>query len=220
MAQIIDINQAEIRRSLNEAIAWCTHRQLTAEPIDKVFLSRRFQMMDEASDLMRQAYQECQRGWNWFLRRDYSKSPKYKRGQELFAEAGRGSSASFAQRLRTPDLKASLDYREAPDDKARKRIVEKLIAKRHESVAKLEHRQMQPHAIQGRLLSYWPDENLACGAAEVQSLGFFDADNTPPWDLWVAFSDRMLLSWVPGELVEIAQRGIDINPEGCIAWFQ
>ena len=27
-----------------------------------------------------------------------------------------------------------------------------------------------------------------------------------------------LLAWVPGPFVELADRGIDVNPEQCIAW--
>jgi len=41
------------------------------------------------------------------------------------------------------------------------------------------------------------EENLADGAAKHPSKGFFDVDNTPPWDTWVAFSHGILLSWVP-----------------------
>jgi hypothetical protein len=28
-----------------------------------------------------------------------------------------------------------------------------------------------------------------------------------------------VVSWVPTSLVEVAARGIDVNPEGCIAWL-
>jgi hypothetical protein len=37
----------------------------------------------------------------------------------------------------------------------------------------------------GRLMVYFPDAALADGAAEVQSRGFFDVHNTPPWDTWI-----------------------------------
>jgi hypothetical protein len=70
----------------------------------------------------------------------------------------------------------------------------------------------------GRLLLYTPSENLACGAAEVSSNGFFDVNNVPPWDIWVGFSERTLVSWVPPALIEVAQMGIYVNPEECIRW--
>lgn len=80
---------------------------------------------------------------------------------------------------------------------------------------------------EGQLLVYWPDLELACGAAEFATQGFFDVHNVPPWDTWVALfhdGDRgvgsdYLVSWVPTSFVEVAARGIDVNPEGCIAWL-
>jgi hypothetical protein len=81
----------------------------------------------------------------------------------------------------------------------------------------------------GRLLVYYPDAELSDGAAELETRGFFDVFNTPPWDSWVAlFRDEgaadvsyreYLLAWVPPAFVALAGRGIDVNPEGCIAWL-
>jgi hypothetical protein len=79
----------------------------------------------------------------------------------------------------------------------------------------------------GRLLVYFPDDDLADGAAEAESDGFFDVHNAPPWDTWVGiFEDSKrqernpyLLSWVPPAFVDRAQRGIDVNPEECILWL-
>jgi hypothetical protein len=80
----------------------------------------------------------------------------------------------------------------------------------------------------GRVLVYFPDEELADGAAEVESEGFFDANNAPPWDTWFAMVEDAgrrarnpyLLAWVPDELIHLAQRGIEVNPEECILWLK
>jgi len=45
-------------------------------------------------------------------------------------------------------------------------------------------------------------------------------NNVPPWDTWVAFSEKMLVSWVPPALIDVAQMGIDVNPEECIGWAE
>src|SRR5262249_3909370 len=37
----------------------------------------------------------------------------------------------------------------------------------------------------GRLLLFYPDVNLADGAAYQESRGYLDIDNAPPWDSWV-----------------------------------
>jgi hypothetical protein len=79
----------------------------------------------------------------------------------------------------------------------------------------------------GRLLAYFPDDDLSDGAAEAETNGFFDVHNTPPWDTWVAlFRDEgrdlardCLVSWVPRELLKSVDRGIYVNPEECIVWL-
>jgi len=71
----------------------------------------------------------------------------------------------------------------------------------------------------GRLLFYEPSKNLADGAACAQSRGFFDVDNTPPWDTWVCFADdTFVVSWVPPECLDRASAGVAVNPEECIRW--
>lgn len=86
----------------------------------------------------------------------------------------------------------------------------------------------------GRLLVYFPDADLCDGAAEVESGGFFDVFNAPPWDTWVAFAaDRAdgtrwdsnsyanyLIAYVPPVFLEKCAAGIMVNPEGCIAWLE
>jgi hypothetical protein len=83
----------------------------------------------------------------------------------------------------------------------------------------------------GRLLAYFPDLEVADGAAEVETNGFFDINDTPPWDTWVGlFSDPeltgegpravYLVSWVPADLVGLVQKGLDVSVTDCIAWLE
>ena len=65
----------------------------------------------------------------------------------------------------------------------------------------------------GRLLVYYPDEQLADGAAEVESGGFFDIENVPAWDTWVGLyqderDDDYLVSWVPRSLLDRRSGGL------------
>jgi hypothetical protein len=81
--------------------------------------------------------------------------------------------------------------------------------------------------LPGRLMVYFPHLNLRDGAAELESGGFFDLDNSPPWDTWVAvFEDQSdsepgpyVIAWVPEPLIGAAEAGIAVNPEGCIVWL-
>lgn len=86
-----------------------------------------------------------------------------------------------------------------------------------------------PLAVAGRFMVYFPDESLRDGYAELVSLGFFDVDNVPAWDTWVSFHveddaswphpRRYVLCYVPAALVDLADEGIDGNPEQCIEWL-
>ena len=218
MSQWFNIDRASDQRHLSETIVWCTNRQLTATPLENDEISRRLKLLDQAAELMQQAYLESGNLIGRFLGRDYSKSRKYRQALELMAQVNPASLPTVTKRLRSPELQPSLALSEAGTHQARERIVHSVISKRSELIRTLQHLQANPHPAQGRLLRYWPEENLADGAAEYASVGFFDTDNTPPWDTWVAFSSGMLVSWVPGELLELVTRGIDANPEGCIAW--
>lgn len=83
--------------------------------------------------------------------------------------------------------------------------------------------------VPGRLLAYFPDAELSDGAAEVETAGFFDVYNEPPWGCWIGWveandiqdaSYRMfLLAWVPNQLRSEVSRGVDVNPEQCIQWM-
>ena len=81
----------------------------------------------------------------------------------------------------------------------------------------------------GRILVYGPNEELADGAAEAETGGYFDVHNCPPWDTWfgyVEYSDGLkgqaahLFAWVPPVFLKSVDRGISVNPEACIQWFE
>jgi hypothetical protein len=88
----------------------------------------------------------------------------------------------------------------------------------------------------GRLIAYFPDDNLFDGMAEAVSEGFFDVNNIPPYDTWVwmvrnirtfKYADseqgeteaNYLVSWVPPDFIPLATRGVEANPEECIVWL-
>ena len=80
----------------------------------------------------------------------------------------------------------------------------------------------------GRLLVYFPNDNLFDGAAELETDRFFDIDNVPPWDTWVTYiqdaqhaeyDSEYLVAWIPREFVELADVGVKVNPEQCIQWL-
>jgi hypothetical protein len=72
----------------------------------------------------------------------------------------------------------------------------------------------------GKLLLYFPLETVSDGAAEASSKGFFDIEDAPPWDTWLAYFEGEILTWVPDSMISLAQAGIDANPVDCIHWAE
>jgi hypothetical protein len=104
----------------------------------------------------------------------------------------------------------------------RKAIVEHVAFKRHMRLPQIISSANLTLAS-GRLLLYFPDLNTSDTMAESETRGFFDSDNNPPWDMWVAYfyessGKNYLISWIPPEFVELASKGVEVNPEQCISW--
>ncbi|MCG8586527.1 MAG: hypothetical protein MI757_17595, partial [Pirellulales bacterium] len=86
-----------------------------------------------------------------------------------------------------------------------------------------------PDLRQGRLLLFFPDATLFDGAAEAETGGFFNVQNAPAWDTWVAYFEdsrtndsysNYLVAYIPGALLQTVEFGIVVNPEESIAWLE
>ena len=73
-------------------------------------------------------------------------------------------------------------------------------------------------ASTGRILTFRPGETLPDGAADAVTAGFFDVNNTPPWDTWIDFHDGTPYTWITKALEIMVQDAVDFNPEQCLAW--
>jgi hypothetical protein len=122
------------------------------------------------------------------------------------------------RQLRSATLKPGFTLDEFGMDTLWAEAVAEVVAKRSQLIGQISAREGSDDETGARLLLFVPSETLFDGAAQLSSNGFFDPDNVPPWDIWVDFSERTLVSWVPPAMVEAAQMGIDVNPEGCIRW--
>jgi hypothetical protein len=210
MRQSVDIGNEEFRRSLAETMLYS--RQHEHYDIDS---PRRQDFLRKSGELFRRAHQSK---WRRFLRREVNETREWKEAMGLMRHAQPTPSGRL--QLRSPVLQpnSELSQVSSENEEERKRIVAGVITKRSQQLRKIGNRPSTAltDLCGGRL--YWPLENLSCGGAEVRSNGFFDVDNIPPWDIWVHYSEKMLVSWVPLQLITVAQSGIDANPEGCIEW--
>jgi hypothetical protein len=77
------------------------------------------------------------------------------------------------------------------------------------------------------LLTTAVNESVVDGASCDASAGWFDGNDLPPWDTWIAYrilnnkapaSEYALVSLVPEAWESRVQAGIVVNPVDCIAW--
>lgn len=78
---------------------------------------------------------------------------------------------------------------------------------------------------EGRLLVWHRDDTIDDGAGELETDGYLDESDMPPWDTWSAYVDSeacsgYLLSWVPPEFIERTGRAIECNAYGALYWLR
>jgi len=150
---------------------------------------------------------------------------KNRLAQTIFWCAPRADMASPATSLRTPGMRPRLL------EVSRSSAVNTVVHARERNGGLDIRKATIPTALgDGRLLVYFPNDDLVCGAAEQETAGFFDVNNIPPWDTLVdylqddqpnvdSFDTEYLVAWVPPALVSLADAGINVNPEQCIMWL-
>jgi hypothetical protein len=210
------LKDESFRRSLAETIAWCGTQEVVATVEESEDIKKRRILGQQGGELTHRAFMERGRFWNRILRRHYTNTRLWRQGMELYRQANLSSISPLLEQLRNPTLRPNGSLAEARTEPVRDEIVRSVIVRRSEFVR---GRELSPDENAGKLLVYAPEENLADGAAQLESKGFFDGDNVPPWNTWVAFSHGILLSWIPPQFVGLAQNGIDVNPECCIRWM-
>ena len=174
---------------------------------------RRHSLYAQAEQHWEEAEETTKRGW---LRRKITNTKQWQNATALLKQI-RDSLGPMARKLRSPELKPNFALDEFGDDGLWAKAVAEVVAKRSRLTARTSSEKRDTD-VGGRLLLYTPSKNLACGAAEASSNGFFDVNNVPPWDIWVDFSEGILVNWIPPALLDVAQMGIYVNPEGCIRW--
>lgn len=104
--------------------------------------------------------------------------------------------------------------------------VEQLVAARANKLSKLQTQQalVGESAFSGRLLAHLMDYSNHNGLSDDESKGFFDTNDTPPWDTWIdvvscdSLYDDILVSWVPQDFVHFVDRGVEAECMGMLSW--
>jgi hypothetical protein len=155
-----------------------------------------------------------------------SDDPDYLRNREMlkrliFKEVDFAALSPLSSQLRSPELEPEVSVGESYSRQEEcEASFSSVIARRSHLLATegaLDSNLVLPQRS-GKLLIYHPWENVADGASQVSSLGFFDINDAPPWDTWIHYIDGRIFCWVPELLIKLAQDGIDANPVECIQW--
>jgi hypothetical protein len=80
----------------------------------------------------------------------------------------------------------------------------------------------------GHLLVHDPDGSDSSGGSWVNSKGFFDVEDAPPWDCWITVIQQeverppgwesCVVSWIPPTMLAIAEDGIWAAVMDCVKW--
>jgi hypothetical protein len=213
---MFNLKLEQFKRPIQDAVRWCAQLAMMSQDRDSPPVSHRRTLLAEANRLWDEARQVAKSGW---VKRNIRDTVEWQAAQKLLVEAI-DSSKPIVSELRNSRLMPSLPADQYKSESDWAIAVDEVILKRSGMLTQGWTEQVSEYSKGGRLLLYFPEENLACGAAQVSSGGFYDLDNVPPWDIWVGFSGGALLSWAPPALIEIAQMGIDVNPETCIRWAE
>ncbi len=207
---------------VSEVALWCSLQTLTGFHQDSPDEARRRELLKEAGRLMEGYHQRnslLRHLPNW-LQRHLPSERRWTRAMTLLGEADPDSLAPLEHQLRSSALKPAESIGGFCSEERRHEIVDRVINLRSSLINPhlAEEPTIPPKRVQGRFLLYVPDENVSDGASRYASNGFFDPYDCPPWDSWLQYSDRTLISWVPEVLFPLAQAGIDANPIDCIRW--
>jgi len=211
---MLEFKGEEFRRSLADTIAWCAAQ--LPEPNDLVIseMHRRRALVERADRLWKDAQTIASAG---STKRKISETAEWREATALWEQV-RVSLGPLDHILRSVGIKPTLPLYGLRDEALWAEGVAEVANTRRNLMHQISPEPPTTHENGGRLLLYYTYDNLADGAAQQSSNGFFDADNIPPWDTWVSFYEGVLLCWVPAPLIEAAQMGIDANPEECIRW--
>jgi len=212
---MVDLGSPEIRSSLQDVIRWCAiclpdHDSDSPKEVPSQQFYKRLH------NLYEQGRREASSSW---IKQDPWKTKSAKLAQELLSKAW-DSEETLDMRLRNPSFRPSCPIADLQSESDWSKAVAEVISNRLREINQRSNATDEVNPDFGKLLMYFPFENLADGAAQVSSSGFFDVNNVPPWDIWIGFSENAAISWVPPAFIDAAQSGIDTNPEQCILWAQ
>ena len=118
--------------------------------------------------------------------------------------------------LRSTDLQPSIIITSSDELAPVHSAVDSVIDRRASILGPVDNNNISKN---GRLFGFYVRQTLFDGVSEMETHGFIDETNTPPWDSWICMVDELLISWIPPTMADDVQLAIVCNAEECIAWL-
>src|SRR5687767_7415977 len=96
--------------------------------------------------------------------------------------------------FRSPQLRPPIDIGDTDSLDLVRSAVQHVVEQRLSHLGQVRAAEISVDLSGGRLLAFYPQDTICDGFAAIESEGFFDQANVPPWDTWVYFIDDFLIS--------------------------
>jgi hypothetical protein len=107
------------------------------------------------------------------------------------------------------------------------------ILKKKEEITRLnlikadlfENQELTLSDIHGKILVFYPELSLNDGLMCIESEGFIDENDCPPWATWFYYSPEidddgsMLYCWIPQAFISIVDNAIESDAYSCLRWL-
>ena len=138
--------------------------------------------------------------------------------------------------LRTPPkARDGIDDVFAGMDSEMMRFADSVFAKRANALSVDMVENVQLGLANGRLVLLYMSDTLCDGIGPIESKGFIDECNFPPWDTWIYYGrepqrphrkyceirdTEYLISWVPPQAIPLVNETILTLAEQCLQWVE
>lgn len=150
-----DFQSERFRRSLAETVAWCALQSVA--PSAPTLTRNRHALYEQSEQQMQQASASAARGWP---HRKITETKQWHQSMALLKEV-RDSLGPLEGRLRSPVLAPSFALDDFGANAPWAEAVAEVTDKRSRLLSKTSPHEGAGSSISGRLLLYWPHENLA-----------------------------------------------------------
>ena len=125
--------------------------------------------------------------------------------------------------LRSDALKPNYDYYSSDEPTIWNdiKIIQSIVDRRQRALAAHETTITSPADLHGgRLLMCYFDKTNHNQCSADESRWFYDGNDNPPWDTWVAPVNDALVSWVPPQLLDLATEGMAVECCQMLMWLE